>query len=47
MGVLEKDAFVYLANSQWEKYDDAGARKPGIALTAPRLLTVPLARRTR
>jgi sugar lactone lactonase YvrE len=42
MGVVEKGAFVYVANSQWEKYDDGGTRKPGTVLGSPRLLTVPL-----
>jgi len=42
MGAMTKDAYVYVANSQWEKYDDAGARKAGTVLTPPRLLSVPL-----
>ena len=42
MGVLIGDHYTYVANSQWEKYDDSGARKPGTVLTPPRLLTVPL-----
>ena len=42
MGAMTKDAYVYVANSQWEKYDDSGARKPGTVLTPPRLLSVPL-----
>jgi DNA-binding beta-propeller fold protein YncE len=42
MGVLLKDNFVYVANSQWEKYDDDGVRKPGTVLTPPRLISVPI-----
>ena len=42
MGVLIGDHFTYVANSQWEKYDDDGARKAGTVLESPRLLTVPL-----
>jgi hypothetical protein len=42
MGVLVGDYYTYVANSQWEKYDDSGARKEGTVLTPPRLLTVPL-----
>ena len=36
--------FVYVANSQWEKYNEDGTRKTGIALTRPLLLTIPLER---
>ncbi len=35
---------IYVANSQWEKYDDAGARRPGTALAGPVLLALPIAR---
>src|ERR1041385_3889591 len=38
--VVGKD-FVYVANSQWEKYTDDG-RRNGTALLAPVLLAVPL-----
>jgi len=34
--------FVYVANSQWEKYTDDGKRKPEVKLTAPVLLSLPL-----
>ena len=34
--------FVYVANSQWEKYTESGARIPARRLTAPVLLGVPL-----
>ena len=36
--------FVYVANSQWEKYNDDGTRKAGTALKRPVLLSVPLDR---
>jgi sugar lactone lactonase YvrE len=42
IGTVVGDEFVYVANSQWEKYTDAGKRKPEKALTAPVLLAVPL-----
>lgn len=45
MGVAMGDAFVYVANSQWDKYDDAGVRKPGAVLTSPRVLSVPLSKK--
>ncbi|MHB1327491.1 MAG: SMP-30/gluconolactonase/LRE family protein [Gemmatimonadales bacterium] len=32
---------IYVANSQWEKYDDAGARRPGTTLKGPVLLALP------
>ena len=32
---------VYVANSQWEKYDEDGTRRPGTRLGAPRVLKVP------
>ena len=36
--------FVYVANSQWEKYNDDGTRKAAVALKRPLLLAVPLKR---
>jgi len=45
IGTLAHGEFVYVANSQWEKYDDRGNRKPERALTAPVLLAVPLPHR--
>jgi sugar lactone lactonase YvrE len=42
IGALVGDTLVYVANSQWERYDDAGARRPGTALAAPVLLALPL-----
>ena len=44
IGTIAGSSFVYVANSQWEKYDEQGVRKRAIALTPPVLLSVPLAR---
>lgn len=41
-GVMLGDDFVYIANSQWEKYDGDGQRLAAHALTAPRLLRLPV-----
>ncbi|MES2179937.1 MAG: hypothetical protein V4550_18895 [Gemmatimonadota bacterium] len=42
IGTIIGSSFVYVANSQWEKHDDAGNRKPSIPLTRPVLLSTPL-----
>jgi len=42
IGTVVGGEFVYVANSQWEKYTADGVRKPGRALAAPVLLSVPL-----
>jgi sugar lactone lactonase YvrE len=42
IGTIAGKEFVYVANSQWEKHDASGARKPGVRLSAPVLLAVPL-----
>ena len=42
VGTVVGNEFVYVATSQWEKYDDDGKRKPGVALTKPVLLGAPL-----
>jgi len=42
IGTFWKGDFVYVANSQWEKYDESGARRPGTALAPTRLICVPL-----
>jgi len=42
IGTLLGDAFVYVANSQWEKYDDDGRRRPGTALAPTVLLSLRL-----
>ena len=47
IGTLAGGSFVYVANSQWEEYDDAGRLKPGARLTRPRLVAVPLPRAPR
>jgi hypothetical protein len=44
IGTLVGDEFVYVANSQWEKYTERGARIPTRRLTAPMLLGIPLPR---
>lgn len=45
IGTLAHGEFVYVANSQWEKHDDRGSPKPGVPLTPPLLLGVPLSPR--
>jgi sugar lactone lactonase YvrE len=40
IGTIVGDAFVYVANSQWEKRDGGGGAR--LPLTAPRLLRLPL-----
>ena len=42
IGAVVGREFVYVANSQWEKYTDAGERKRERKLSAPVLLAVPL-----
>jgi sugar lactone lactonase YvrE len=42
IGTIAGREFVYVANSQWEKFTADGARKPNVHLTAPILLAVPL-----
>ncbi|MBM4185972.1 MAG: hypothetical protein FJ206_01545 [Gemmatimonadetes bacterium] len=42
IGTIAAGRFVYVANSQWEKYDDSGRRLPGTTLTVPVLLSLPL-----
>jgi sugar lactone lactonase YvrE len=44
IGTMMGDRFVYVANSQWEEYDDAGRLKPGVRLTRPRLVALPVPR---
>ena len=44
IGTIVGDEFVYVANSQWEKYTESGARIPARRLTAPVLLGVRLHR---
>jgi hypothetical protein len=42
MGVVAPDGFYYVANSQWEKVDDSGKRKPGVRFTQPVVLKIGL-----
>ncbi|MEO8623108.1 MAG: hypothetical protein ABI625_18680 [bacterium] len=42
IGTIVGSNFVYVANSQWEKFRDDGVVKPGVRLTPPILLAVPL-----
>jgi sugar lactone lactonase YvrE len=42
IGTIWRGGFVYVANSQWEKYEDSGARRAGTVLRATTLLCVPL-----
>ena len=44
MGTIVGENFVYVANSQWEKYDEAGALRRGAVLRKPVLLSVPVRR---
>lgn len=44
IGTVAGGEFVYVANSQWEKFTEGGARIPARRLTAPVLLGVPLPR---
>jgi hypothetical protein len=44
IGTVVGDEFIYVANSQWEKYDDSGALLPRAVLKRPVLLSVPLKR---
>jgi sugar lactone lactonase YvrE len=45
IGAVVGGEFVYVANSQWEKHDDAGVPNAGARLAKPVLLAVPLPRR--
>ena len=45
IGAIVGSSFVYVANSQWDKHDDAGVPRPGVARTRPVLLSVPLSPR--
>jgi hypothetical protein len=44
IGTIVGGDFVYVANSQWEKYDGTGKRIAGTVLRSPVLLAVPLPR---
>jgi hypothetical protein len=43
IGTLLAGGFVYVGNSQWEKFDDAGRRRAGARLAPTYLIRVPLA----
>ena len=43
LGTLTNDAFWFVANGQWNEYDDDLAPKPGATFEAPRLRALPLA----
>jgi len=40
IGTMSNGAFVYVANSQWDEYTDAGTPKPSAVLHAPVLLRI-------
>jgi sugar lactone lactonase YvrE len=42
IGAIVGSDFVYVANSQWEKYSEQGVRVAGTRLAAPLLIAVPL-----
>ena len=42
LGTIVGDEFIYVANSQWEKYDERGVRIPRFALRRPVLIAVPM-----
>ena len=42
IGTVWGKSFFYVANSQWDEYDDAGQLKPGVRLERPRILEIKL-----
>lgn len=44
IGTMAGRYFVYVANSQWEKYDPSGKQAPNVVLTPPLLLALPIGR---
>jgi len=44
IGTIVGDEFVYVANSQWEKYSETGQRVPRTTLRRPVLIAVPVRR---
>lgn len=42
IGTVWGNRYFYVANSQWEEYDDAGRLKPGVRLEPPRILEIKL-----
>jgi hypothetical protein len=41
IGTIVGDEFIYVANSQWEKYSETGERIPRTVLRRPVLIAVP------
>jgi hypothetical protein len=42
IGTVWDRRYFYVANSQWEAYDDGGRLRPGVRLTPPRILEIKL-----
>ena len=42
IGTVWGKSFFYVADSQWDEYDDAGTLKPGVRLERPRILEIKL-----
>lgn len=42
LGVVRGDEFIFIANSPWSAFDEAGARKPGSVVAPPELRRLPL-----
>ncbi|MFN8580000.1 MAG: hypothetical protein U0163_03355 [Gemmatimonadaceae bacterium] len=42
IGAMRGGEFLYVATSQWNKFTDAGVRRPEVPLTMPRILGVPV-----
>ena len=42
IGTVWSTRYFYVANSQWDEYDDAGRLKPGARLEPPRILEIKL-----
>jgi len=42
LGEVHGDAFIFIANSPWSAFDEAGARKPGTTLARPEIRRLPL-----
>jgi DNA-binding beta-propeller fold protein YncE len=42
IGTVWGERFYYVANSQWDEYDEAGRLRPGATLVSPRILAIRL-----
>lgn len=42
LGEVHGDAFIFISNSPWSAFDDAGKRKPGSVMAPPELRRLPL-----